>query len=132
MVASSTTPSTAWRKLLKERALMFTDKECELPRSIVSEDGFQDFVKVVLSNSSSGERMMLIKTLINSWSTSRRLHEPTIHPCLCCGEYEDDLSHYLNCTFLWSIIISSANLSVNLVSLPPSPGLECLHLIYLV
>ena len=88
-------------------------------RSIVSEDGFQEFVKVVLSNSSSGERMMLIKTLINSWSTSRRLHEPTIHPCLCCGEYEDDLSHYLNCSFLWSIIISSAKLSVNLVSRPP-------------
>ena len=62
---------------------------------------------------------MLIKTLINSWTTSRRLHEPTIHPCLFCGEHEDDLSHYLNCEFLWTIIISSARLNVNLISLPP-------------
>ena len=110
--------TAAWRNLLRERASMFFGDEFELPSSVLTPLGFHEFMKVLLTLNPS-ERMMVIKTLINSWSTSRRLHEGVIHPCLFCGEQEDDLKHYLRCDFLWDNMISSAKLPSTWLSLPP-------------
>ena len=45
------------------------------------------------------------------------MHEPIIHKCLFCGEAEDDLSHYLVCDLLWDMLISTAKLKSNHLSL---------------
>ena len=58
-------------------------------------------------------------SLVNSWCTSRRLHEHRIHKCFFCGEWDDDLAHYINCNVLWRLIVSAANMGTGWLSVPP-------------
>ena len=49
--------------------------------------------------------MCLIKTLSNSWCTSRRFHETNRLPCVFgCPDCIDTLEHYLCCGALWGIV----------------------------
>ena len=48
--------------------------------------------------------------MTNSWATSSRLLAPTIHRCLFCGCYRDDLGHYSGCKTLWDILCCAARL----------------------
>ena len=52
--------------------------------------------------------MAFIKTLVNSWATSRRYHENPrlncIFGCPAGNGGDDDLLHYLKCPALWGII----------------------------
>ena len=50
------------------------------------------------------EAMQVIKTWVNSWSTSYRYHEVVLHTCLlgCPGE-KDELLHYVNCPHIWNV-----------------------------
>ena len=42
--------------------------------------------------------MCVVKTWVNSWSTSYRYQERPLLPCLLgCQEGKDDLSHYVDC-----------------------------------
>ena len=66
-----------------------------------------------------------MKTLTNSWSTSKRLHEPVIRKFLVCGCFEDDLPHYLACRTLWDILCRAAKLDRASLDLPP---LHCVAL----
>jgi len=42
--------------------------------------------------------LKVIKTWLNGWATSHRMHEDTILPCLFgCKDYKDSLPHYIMC-----------------------------------
>ena len=47
----------------------------------------------------------VLKTWTNGWITSHRMHEEHEHPCLlgCHGKI-DDLSHYVQCPYIYAII----------------------------
>ena len=66
------------------------------------------------------ERAGVWKTWANSWSTTRRYGEAIKWPCIfgCEGE-ENDLSHYINCSRLWSGILSASNLEEELIHVDP-------------
>ena len=50
------------------------------------------------------EAMQVIKTWVNSWSTSYRYHEDVLLPCLLgCPDKPDDLQHYIHCPHIWDI-----------------------------
>ena len=66
-----------------------------------------------------GSRMLVIKTLTNSWATSSRLHEPRVHKCLFRGLFSDDLGHHLVCNTLWDILCSAAKLDRTFLDLTP-------------
>ena len=67
-------------------------------------------------------RTAVIKTISNSWCTSSRYHEAIVHHCIfgcnaCCPRPEnavflDQLSHYLVCPRLWSLIARVSGLPV--------------------
>ena len=49
--------------------------------------------------------MCVIKTWVNGWTTSDRMHEPDIKPCIFgCANANDILSHYVHCTKLWTTV----------------------------
>jgi len=68
----------------------------------------------------------VIKTWVNSWCTTSRLHENTQWPCIfgCCDE-DDSLSHYLRCPRLWSSI--GAVVKSELVFLDPVEKMGLVH-----
>ena len=115
LCANSSTGVSAWAKLLNDRATLF-----EPNHQGFSAEDVQNLASA-LSHLPDGARMMVTKTWVNSWATSRRMHEPVLHPCFYCGmELGDDLTHYLQCDDFWCLLISSAKLnSSSLLSLPP-------------
>ena len=59
----------------------------------------------LLSHFSSSVTFKVIKTWINSWSTSRRYHEDLLFPRLFgCDAKEDDLLHYVACPIMWDVV----------------------------
>ena len=66
-----------------------------------------DFVNTVdinlcletLKSISPACRAQVLKTWLNGWVTSHRMHEPNLLPCIfgCAGE-QDTLSHYVMCS----------------------------------
>jgi len=115
LCAHSDTGVSAWVSLLNKRAELFDPNH----QGFSAED-VQNLAST-LGQLPSGSRMMVTKTWVNSWATSRRMHEPVLHPCFYCGmELGDDLTHYLQCDDFWCLLISSAKLnSPSLLSLPP-------------
>ena len=126
--AAQVLPSKAWLVLLNKRSKMFINESsfewaCWQTPFSMSEAGLQKLISVLMSVR-EGPRLMAIKTLTNSWTTSRRLHEGAdnaiIHPCFLCGETRmDDLSHYLECSLFWNVLITSANLGAEFLDLDP-------------
>ncbi len=50
------------------------------------------------------DAMRVIKTWVNSWATSYRMHEPVLLPCLFgCANASDQLSHYVMCPILFAL-----------------------------
>ena len=59
-------------------------------------------------------RLMIVKTIANSWSTSVRYHEVVHHSCLFgCGRLgplppqaapDDSVAHYVHCPILWRLV----------------------------
>ena len=53
----------------------------------------------------SHDALAWLKTVTNGWCTSTRMHEAIILRCIFgCKDKKDDLTHYLECTVLWSLI----------------------------
>ena len=51
---------------------------------------------------------VVLKTVVNAWTTSHRLHETSLHPCLFgCRDGTDELKHYLKCGRLWRAVLWS-------------------------
>ena len=109
-----------WISLIRKRAFLFNNYPAAglRPDYLFSESDLKELSQVLLTVL-PGPRLMVIKTLVNSWSTSRRMHESVIHPCLFCGDGEDDLAHYLICDVLWTVISTSANLNFWQILIPP-------------
>ena len=60
----------------------------------------------------------LLKTWLNAWSTSSRLHSKPILPCLFgCTNARDSLDHCVTCPALW--LVSGVASSCALPSVPP-------------
>lgn len=100
-------PTVSLGKLLKDRFPVFTEhynaeagftkaegEFSELEPVLV---GFKELWSALLTQCPS-VRIPVIQTLVDSWSTSCRIHEHKIHKCLFCGGGEDELHHYLNCS----------------------------------
>jgi len=49
-------------------------------------------------------RMAALKTWGNSWCTSERYHEEVILPCVLGCSGKDELAHYLECEFFWTLL----------------------------
>ena len=50
----------------------------------------------------------LFRTWSNGWTTSHRMHEPFLRPCLLgCRDCSDDLAHYVQCKRLWKALKTS-------------------------
>ena len=53
--------------------------------------------------------MALIRTWTNSWFTSYRMNEPVKLKCISGCDDRDDLSHYIGCEVLWTLVNSVCN-----------------------
>jgi len=51
--------------------------------------------------------MAALTTWGNSWCTSERFHEELILPCVLGCNGKDELAHYLECEFLWTLLEAS-------------------------
>ena len=80
----------------------------------------------------------IIKSWVNAWTTSSRMHEDEILPCIFGSDYgeEDSLGHDLCCEPLWTIIISFSHVDKQFLKASsatklgfgplPSAWLQCL------
>ena len=51
----------------------------------------------------------VIKTWANAWTTSSRMDEDLVLPCILgCQDCDDKLSHYISCDPLWTAVISAS------------------------
>ena len=70
-------------------------------------------LRAIPAKKRSGVAMMYIKTMTNSWFTSRRLANAGVRKLNCifgCEGCEDDLSHYLQCHVIWNLVCSAMRL----------------------
>ena len=77
-------------------------------------------LKAIPANERIGVAMMYIKTMTNSWFTSRRLANARVPQLNCifgCEDCEDDLSHYLQCDVIWCLVCSAMKLDNTWASL---------------
>ena len=69
-------------------------------------------------------RARVIKTWLNGWITSHRMHESTMHSCLLgCPDQPDKLAHYVMC----SRIFAAVKFLVPATSANPLERLGLLH-----
>jgi len=92
-----------WMSLLSRRA----EKLCpELPPLSVST--FEELqTKLCKYGHKHGTHnaMYVIKTFTNGWLTTCRMHENPVLPCIFgCNDCKDDLTHYLCCPTLWTLV----------------------------
>jgi hypothetical protein len=70
-----------------------------------------DALKGINSRQRAGCAMMVIKTVVNSWSTTYRYaNNGGIRlPCIFgCGGCRDELSHYFACDILWTVVCTAS------------------------
>ena len=59
------------------------------------------------------DRFKIVKTLLNGWTTSRRLHESFCMPCLFgCRDCQDSFGHYVRCIRLRQLVSFLCNESI--------------------
>ena len=79
----------------------------------------------------------VIKSWANAWTTSSRMDEDEVLPCILgCQSCDDKLSHYICCDPLWTSVISSAKCTVEQLHVSPrvrlclqNPSLESARLL---
>ena len=54
-------------------------------------------LQVLLRRHAGHVATTVIKTWLGAWTTSRRMHEPTIMKCFLGCDHEDNMSHYFQC-----------------------------------
>ena len=74
---------------------------------------------VTMKKSGIRVAMALIKTWANAWTTSDRMHEDNLLPCIFGCEGDDALAHYLCCDPLWTAVISCSYKRTELLMQPP-------------
>ena len=112
-----------WESLLEKRARVMCSSQRglarELPPSNIDWKVFIPSVQKLAKALGPPNVMFLIKTWLNSWTTSERMHDEVKHGCIFCCGGGDALSHYLRCDHLWTILVTSAKLSVEWLNLNP-------------
>ena len=77
-------------------------------------------LKAIPQKKRKGVAMMYIKTMTNSWFTSRPLANAGVPQLNCifgCEDCADDLSHYLQCQVIWCLVCSAMKLDSTWASL---------------
>ena len=96
-----------WDMQLEKRAVMLCGPD-DSGSSGCDWSKFHQEILQVSSKMGTSRMMILIKSWLNSWTTTSRM-EHEIGDCVfCCGGW-DALHHYLRCDHLWTILISCAN-----------------------
>ena len=64
--------------------------------------------------------MAVVKSWANAWTTSLRMHEPILLPCIFgCPGCQVELGHYLCCDPLWTAVISCSFKETELLQCSP-------------
>ena len=64
--------------------------------------------------------MAVVKSWANAWTTSLRMHEPLLLPCIFgCPGSQDELDHYIVCEPLWTAVISCSFKQTELLQSSP-------------
>ncbi len=75
------------------------------PGIFVADVDFDAIKQFIVTSLSPAWATAVMKTWANAWTTSTRMHEPCILPCLFgCDSGRDELAHYLHCVRLWHVI----------------------------
>ena len=99
-------PKCQWHDVLKHKVNLLLSEEYQLEH--FNQSQLRVFHKQFKSMHSQ-VRTSVFKTLISSWSTSARMHEKRVLPCIFgCDVGRDDLQHYLCCPALWAIVCASS------------------------
>ena len=94
-----------WPPLINSELPVFGIDGC-----VLCLDSWKEFM-VVLKSCPQSVKTCFLKTIINSWSTSHRVGESELLPCIFgCSGCEDNLKHYLWCDPLWTQVASACGL----------------------
>ena len=108
-----------WKNLLVRRIIDFGFETTESQVSTFIEN-INIALNAIPQTKRKGVAMMYIKTITNSWFTSRRLANAGVPQLNCifgCEDCADDLSHYLQCDVLWYFVCSAMKLDDTWASL---------------
>ena len=109
-----------WPRLLDRRSSVVFPSQGGLVVSTAT----VDHVRRMFAELPTHTSMCVVKTLVNSWTTSARMHEDLVLPCIFgCGSSPhpdalmvissgptkpaDTLAHYMVCPILWDILMSA-------------------------
>ena len=97
-----------WEPLLKRR---FEKLSIDLSPALSAE-----WLQIIFPKIPMTHRLVILRTITNSWATSHRFNEPNKHVCIfgCTAlrprlpgsdpPPKDDLSHYIRCPVLWGVV----------------------------
>ncbi len=75
------------------------------PYEVSTENGVDVNAALNLLSTTSGPiGIKVVKTWLNGWATSHRMHEDNVHCCLLgCRDEQDSLNHYIHCPHLFAL-----------------------------
>jgi len=85
--------------ILQRIAILFAPYHIDLDHDIHLVDAIK-----VLKSLKPGDSIRIIKTWLNGWTTTERMHEECKYPCLFgCKDGKDNLQHYILCPHLFAL-----------------------------
>ena len=94
-----------WHELLHRRLKNFEAQLCDPIPSKTALRACLDDVFACLRVVDKFVAMCWLKTIANGWTTTHRMHEPIKWSCIFgCTDGLDELSHYLSCPILLSVV----------------------------
>ena len=107
-----------WISIINDKLKVLSAVE-GLPENSFTNEHFREFSRDLIKLPSS-IKTCFFKTLLNSWYTSRRMHETVLLPCIFgCDSEDDDLRHYLSCDPMWTLAASASALPSAFLLLAP-------------
>ena len=94
----------SWPLFLNQRLITALAIPAELVYSINWTDAF-----LAMRPFPPHVRMILVRTWVNAWTTTTRMHERDIVSCFCGCSAPDSLAHYIVCPRLWRAVCSSCS-----------------------
>ena len=86
--------------------------------SIVPQLDWFDKLNSTFHGSSSYIKMCWLKAIGGAWTTTCRMHEDIIWPCIFgCQDCKDEILHYLQCPILWQLAREALHISEDHFSL---------------
>ena len=73
--------------------------------TVVFQPNWLGSIREVFEGSNMFLRMCWLKAIGGGWTTSSRMHEPIVLPCLFgCIDSKDEFRHYMICPILWQLV----------------------------